>query len=122
MEAWKEEVRQTEAAFASMALEKGIATAFLYYAADDAVLNRNDSLIIGIENIQKRFDTTPAPAGELSWSPDFIEVSESGDLAYTYGQYEYKLLDSAGTEVIHTGIFHTVWQRQADGSWKYVWD
>ena len=25
-------------------------------------------------------------------------------------------------EVEYKGIFHTVWKRQSDNSWKYVWD
>jgi ketosteroid isomerase-like protein len=30
--------------------------------------------------------------------------------------------DSVGNKKDFKGIFHTVWKKQKDGSWKYVWD
>ena len=122
LETWKEEVRLTELNFSEMAVKEGIAPAFLHFAAEDAVLNRNDSLIIGIDNIRARFNELPAVQGQLTWAPDFIDVAQSGDLAYTYGKYQYAAVDSTGNEIISNGVFHTVWKRQTDGSWKYVWD
>jgi ketosteroid isomerase-like protein len=122
METWKEEVRITEKKFSDMAVEKGIVPAFLEFAADDAVINRNDSLIIGIDNIRARFEAMPATSGQLTWTPDFIDVAKSGDLAYTYGKYYFTTVDSVGNEITRTGVFHTVWKRQTDSSWKYVWD
>jgi ketosteroid isomerase-like protein len=56
----------------------------------------------------------------LTWSPDFIDVSASGDMAYTYGKYNYTTTDSLGNVSEIEGIFHTVWKRQADGNWKFV--
>jgi ketosteroid isomerase-like protein len=122
LKTWKEEVMMTEKRFSDMSIEKGIKPAFLEFAAENAVINRNDTLIIGIEKIRQRFEALPAVQGQLSWSPEFVHVSRSGDLAYTYGYYTFLMKDSAGSEVSRKGVFHTVWQRQADGSWKYVWD
>ena len=59
---------------------------------------------------------------KLIWKPDFVDVSASGDLAYTYGAYTYSYKDSTGAIVEQGGIFHTVWKRQADGGWRFVWD
>ena len=122
LETWKEEIRMTEKRFSEMSVEKGIMPAFLEFAAENAVINRNDTLFIGIEKIRQRFEALPAIQGQLSWSPEFVHVSQSGDLAYTYGYYTYLMTDSVGSEISRKGVFHTVWQRQADGSWKYVWD
>jgi len=58
----------------------------------------------------------------LVWEPDFVDVSASGDLAYTYGKFIYTLTDSLGKDQVMEGIFHTVWKRQTDGTWKFVWD
>jgi ketosteroid isomerase-like protein len=58
----------------------------------------------------------------VKWSPDFIDVSKEGDMAYTYGKYVWQSPDSTGKMNVSNGIFHTVWKRQVDGSWKYVWD
>lgn len=121
---WKQEVRETEWAFSRLSEKEGIATAFLTYAAEDAVLMRNNSLVKGYDAIKVRFEANPADPTEvtLTWNPDFVEVSNSGDLAYTYGTYTLVSRDSLGAETTNTGIFHTVWKRQKDGSWKFVWD
>jgi ketosteroid isomerase-like protein len=43
-------------------------------------------------------------------------------MAYTYGKYTWRSKDTANQNASFSGIFHTVWKRQADGTWKYVWD
>ncbi|MEI9943504.1 MAG: DUF4440 domain-containing protein [Chitinophagaceae bacterium] len=58
----------------------------------------------------------------MTWTPDFIEVSENGDLGYTFGKYTWSTKDSAGQAQEYKGVFHTVWKKQEDGQWKYVWD
>jgi len=123
-EQWKQEIIDTERNFAALAAEEGIPVAFTTYAADDVVLMRNNQLIIGRENLQKSFANSPAksPNITLTWTPEFVDVSSSGDLGYTYGKYIYTVIDSMGVAQRDTGIFHTVWKRQADGNWRFVWD
>jgi len=124
VEQWKNEIIQTEKDFADMASSNGIAQAFLFYAAEDAVLERNDVLIKGKQSIADKLKKNNSNSMEvtLSWKPDFVDVSNSGDLGYTYGKYQYVSIDSLGNKQESEGIFHTVWKRQKDGSWKYVWD
>ena len=122
MNEWKAEIEQAERAFANLCKENGMAVAFVAFADQDAVLMRNNTLIIGREAIRSRFDAMGSIEGLLEWSPEFIEVSNAGDLAYTYGTYTYSFPDSLGNEIKDKGVFHTVWKRQPDGSWKYVWD
>lgn len=122
-EKWKKEIADTEKAFATMAQEKGLSFAFLHFAAEDAVLNRNDSLLMGKTAIANWFEQQPmTPGATLTWSPDYIDVSSSGDLGYTYGRYLFGMTGPDGQKVQRRGVFHTVWKRQTDGSWKYVWD
>ena len=52
IEQWKNEILETEKEFAEMAQNEGISEAFLTYAADNAVLMRNNSLVIGKKTIQ----------------------------------------------------------------------
>jgi len=124
VEKWKQEIMEAEKDFALMVDEEGISRAFLTYAAEDAVLMRNNKLVIGKKNLSMLFENQASkPKDEkLSWKPDFVDVSASGDLAYTYGQFTYSYTDSTGTTVENHGVFHTVWKRQADGSWRFVWD
>ncbi|RIA09457.1 ketosteroid isomerase-like protein [Flavobacteriaceae bacterium MAR_2010_72] len=119
-EQWKEELLEAETQFAALVKEKGLHEAFVAFADENAVLMRNNTLIIGKKAIDERYRNMNSKT--LTWTPDFIDVSKSGDLGYTYGTYQFKYTDSTGTDRIDTGIFHSVWKRQDDGSWKYVWD
>lgn len=124
IENWKQEIVNTEKEFAEMAKTEGIPKAFLAYAAEEAVLMRNNTLISGKDAIKYSFGNPDPGHGrvELAWKPDFVDVSRSGDLGYTYGKYTYSVIDSTGAIKLDSGIFHTVWKRQANGEWKFVWD
>lgn len=119
----KKEVFNTEKDFEKMAEEKGIEEAFYFYADEDAVILReNDTLIYGRSNIKSYYSKDNYKNMTVHWTPSFIDVSDCGSLAYTYGKYilTFKENDSVGNEI--KGVFHTVWKRQKDNSWKYVWD
>jgi ketosteroid isomerase-like protein len=66
------------------------------FAADSAVLMRNNKLINGNKAIDEHYKGVNTK--NLTWTADFIEVSNSGDLAYTYGTYQYKFQDSLGKD------------------------
>ena len=118
----EKEIEETESKFAEMAGEKGIPAAFIHFADDNAVILRNNRIIRGKDSIGIWFSKQSYSNVSLKWKPDYIEVSGSGDLAYTYGKYTYSSIDSTGKAVYSDGIFHTVWKKQPDGSWRYVWD
>jgi len=122
-EALKGEISEAEKAFEKMAAEKGVPEAFYFFADDNAVIKReNDTLIIGKENIKAYYEIRRNANATVNWSPDFIEVSDDGTLGYTYGKYSWKIQGDSGKVTEYKGIFHTVWKRQSDNSWKYVWD
>lgn len=116
----REEVIRTEHDFAVMADEAGVAEAFYHYAADSAVILRGGKLIKGREAIRDYYQHNLKPGTKLLWAPDYANVS--GSLGYTYGRYTHQVPDSAGSIIESHGYFHTVWKRQADGSWRFVWD
>jgi len=122
VEKWKNEIIETEKSFSALAQEEGMAKAFLTYAAEDAVLMRNNALIIGKEALSESFQSAGTENGTLAWTPEFVDVAASGDLGYTYGNFIYTSTDSLGNEHVAEGVFHTVWKRQSDGTWKFVWD
>ena len=122
-EKWKKEILETEKEFALMSRTKGIPAAFMAFADDSAVLLRNNSLYIGKDALREYYSHSSNDTNvDLAWKPQFIDVSESGDMAYTYGYYTYSFLDSTQNKVETKGVFHTIWKRQSDGSWKFVWD
>ncbi|MGH2667299.1 YybH family protein [Flavobacterium sp.] len=119
----KAEVFKAEDDFKNLAQTKGIAEAFYVFADSNAVIKlENDSLLKGKENIRNHFSQPRFGKATVTWKPDFIEVSNDGTLAYTYGQYVWTTKDSLGNKKDFKGIFHTVWKKQKDNSWKYVWD
>ena len=122
LKTFKQEVIETEKAFCQMAAEEGIYAAFLEYADERAVLLRGDQLVEGKEAIRQFMTLNNIPGAKLEWAPDFVDVSACGDMAYTYGRFTFSLVDSTGQEMKQSGIFHTVWKRQEDGTWRFVWD
>jgi ketosteroid isomerase-like protein len=118
------EITKAENDFSVMAAEKGIEAAFVHFAAPDAIIKRgNDSLIFGISGIANFYAKDVFKKAQLKWSPDFTDASESGDMGYTYGKYTWQLKDDQGKIIQEAnGIFHSVWKKQKDGSWKFVWD
>jgi ketosteroid isomerase-like protein len=118
-----EEIETAEKDFQKMSAEKGIMQAFWFYADSNAVIKRdNDSLIHGKDAIRNYYSAPHYAQASATWAPDFTDASEQGDMGYTYGKYTWQSKDSTGKMNEYKGIFHTVWKRQADGSWKYVWD
>lgn len=119
----KDEIIKAEKSFQQMTAQKGIAEAFYFYADDNAVIKReSDTLIVGKENIRTYYQQKQLKNVKVNWKPDFVEVSQSGDMAYTYGQYIWEFINQDGSTKQIKGLFHTVWKKQKDGSWKYVWD
>ena len=119
----RQEIAKAEKDFEKMAAEKGIAEAFFWFADSSATIKTgNDSLIHGKEGIRNFFEANRFKTASVKWSPDFIDAASSGDLGYTYGQYIWQSKDSTGKVNEAKGIFHTVWKKQKDGNWKFVWD
>jgi len=124
IEKWKNEIVAAEKAFSKMAGEEGVPKAFLTFAAEDAVLLRNNAIIKGKVSIKENFlkQSGVWDNAQLTWNPTFVDVATSGDLGYTYGSFVFTARDSIGNLVSSEGIFHTVWKRQPDGTWRFVWD
>ncbi|HAO05738.1 MAG: hypothetical protein JST57_13190 [Bacteroidetes bacterium] len=118
----KESVKKTEKEFEKMASEKSIMEAFLYFADDNAVVNRNDSLYKGKNAIRKYFESKSSIKADLKWAADFVDISDDGTLGYSYGKYQMTIHPNDTTKTVYQGIYNTIWKKQKDGSWKYVWD
>ncbi len=121
-EKWKAEIVAVEKAFNDMAQKEGLVKAFEYYAAEDGAIRRGKKVVKGKGAIAAWYKEDVKPNETLSWVPTFVDVSASGDMAYTYGDYIFSYPDTAGVMKENRGIFHTVWKRQTDGTWGFVWD
>ena len=111
---------QTDRDFSAMSVNEGMFKAFLFYIAEDGVILRNNSFPAkGKENLSTRFSGKTDTTFILSWEPLFEKISESGDLGYTYGIHTNT---DKMTGEITRGTYITIWQKQEDGSWKFVLD
>lgn len=119
---WKAEIIQVEQDFNDLAQKIGLADAFYKYAASSGVIRKSGKLIEGKVAIQAWIKNDVRPNETLTWKPTFVDVSQSGDLAYTYGDATFTFIDSTGNKVEKTSVYHTVWKRQEDDTWKFVWD
>ena len=105
-----------ETAFAKMATEKGTRAAFLAYLADEGVIFEP-----GPANGKKTWEKRASSESLLTWEPNFVAVSRSGDFGYTIGPWEFKQ-DRKDTEPKAFGQFLSIWKKQKDGAWKVVLD
>jgi len=111
---------QTDRDFSAMSVKEGMFKAFLFYVADDGVVLRDNSYPQkGKAAMEERFAGKSDTSFILSWEPLFEKISESGDIGYTYGVHSST---ENATGEVSKGTYVTIWQKQIDGSWKYVLD
>ena len=109
------DVKKTETAFAQAFADRDAAK-FFSFVADDAVFIGGRRTQQGkaqvIEVWSKYLATKTAP---FKWHPETVVANASGTLAVSSGP----VFDDSGAQ---TGSFSSVWQKQADGSWKVIFD
>jgi ketosteroid isomerase-like protein len=117
-----ETLKQLEAEFMKAAAEKG-SQGYMSYYADDAVELPNGAPILpGKENIAKTMGFLDNKDNHLTWTPVGADISASGDLGYTYGNYEFRARDKDGKPTVDHGKYTSIWKKQKDGKWKVVLD
>jgi hypothetical protein len=101
---------EAERAFAAMAQTQGQNTAFRAYAAPEAVMFTPQP-VPAHDFLKGRPDPPPG----LMWWPSHSYVSCDGRVAVNTGPW----LSGGGRK---HGYFMTVWVKQPDGSWRWVYD
>jgi ketosteroid isomerase-like protein len=111
----KEQVRQTEIAFAKTMADRN-AAGFASFLASETVFMSGGRATRGAKEVVERWKGFFAGAqAPFSWAPEFVEVLDSGTLAMSSGPVR----DSSGKR---TGTFNSVWRRESDGKWKIILD
>jgi ketosteroid isomerase-like protein len=118
----KQEIMNAEKEFMALADKSGLAVAFSTFADTGAVVKQDKKLIKGVDSIKVFYENNSPESAKLQWTATFVDVAASCDLGYTYGTYTYSAKDPMGNPIESNGYFHTVWKKQADGKWKFVWD
>ncbi|MFZ0456680.1 MAG: hypothetical protein WCE54_05575 [Ignavibacteriaceae bacterium] len=116
----KEELIKTDKEFSEKSVKEGIAAAFTAYADEDVILMRDKQFpISGIKELKEYYSKVKNGNAKLEWSPVKAEISKSGELGYTFGNWIYSTKDSKDTVF---GNYVTIWKKQINGSWKFVLD
>jgi ketosteroid isomerase-like protein len=111
---------KTDRAFSKMSELKGMHAAFIEYIADEGVLLRNNSYPLkGKESLIDLYAGSDDSSFTLVWEPLYEQISSAGDIGYTYGIYNNT---EHGSRVVSRGTYVTIWQKEEDGSWKFVLD
>jgi ketosteroid isomerase-like protein len=109
------QVREAERAFARSMATRDF-QAFGELVADEALffggrgVQRGKAAVLA--GWKPFFDGPNAP---FSWEPETVEVLESGTLGLSSGPVK----DPSGKQ---TGVFNSIWRREASGRWKVVFD
>lgn len=101
---------KAELAFSRAARERGQWTAFRMFAAPGALLHGRN----GPFPIEPWLATQTDPPEAIQWEARAVAMSCDGALAVSQGRYR----DPDGK----VGNFVTVWERQPDGDYRYVFD
>lgn len=113
------EVMEADRIFAREVAANGLEAWVSAFAQDGAMLPASGPVLVGHEAVREAMASAfQIPGFSLAWEPLGGEVSHSGDLAYTFGNYEHKV----DSEVVTRGRYVTVWRRQENGQWRVVAD
>jgi ketosteroid isomerase-like protein len=103
-----------ERAFAARSGEVGWVVAFRENIAPDGEITQPGAVYA---NGPRSLAETPDDGNRtLFWWPAFAGISRSGDFGFTTGPVSF---DEAHTP---RGHYFTVWRRQPDGGWKWIYD
>jgi ketosteroid isomerase-like protein len=112
------EVMEADRAFARAVAREGLEAWVAAFSKDGSMIPASGPVTSGHEAIRATMEPAfETPGFTIEWEPLGGEVATSGDLAYTYGDYE-----SGIPGALTRGRYVTVWRRSSDGEWKVVAD
>jgi ketosteroid isomerase-like protein len=108
--------------FADLSDRMGVGLAFSSTIAPQGIVFVGTSqMVIGPEGA-KQYYAAHGEGSSLTWRPVHAWVATSKDLGFTVGEYVATGRGPSGAAVQRFGKYLTVWQRQRDGTWKFVAD
>ncbi|MGP8260465.1 MAG: YybH family protein [Acidobacteriaceae bacterium] len=111
-------VKNADAQVLKAATAHDLTTLLTFYADDAVSLPANEELLTNRSEMQKSWAERLTPGVSVSWTPMYVDVAKSGDLAYILGSYTMTTKVAKGKPLTDTGKYLAVWKKQADGTWK----
>ncbi|MDQ3282283.1 MAG: alpha/beta fold hydrolase [Acidobacteriota bacterium] len=110
-----DDVRRAETAFAKAFADRDKAK-FFAFVADDATFLSPAGTLRGKAAVVERWSRFfEGPVAPFSWGPDRVSVTTDGTIGLSSGPV-------FAPDGSHAGTFSSTWRRQADGSWKIIFD
>jgi len=110
-----DDVRAAEVAFARTMADRDF-EAFLTFVAADAVFFAGNRPLRGRDAIGEAWRPFfEGPEAPFSWTPDVVQVLESGGVAFSSGPV-------TGASGEAAGRFNSVWRQEPDGTWRVIFD
>lgn len=117
----EEAIRGQVARWLQLIASKDAAAIAQLYTEDGAVMPPNATIGEGRGAIEQTWTgMMQTPGFELTFTPEQIALSSSGDMALDRGTYRLKVSPD-GTEQVDTGKYVVVW-RKVGGEWKAAAD
>jgi ketosteroid isomerase-like protein len=114
-------VLAADAAWLKVYAAKDLDKAVAFCDDEGSMLAANSPIATGKAAIARAIASDFAN-NDLVWHPNKAGVARSGELGYTSGTYGVRFKDAAGKMVLDKGKYLTVWKKEADGSWKVLFD
>jgi uncharacterized protein (TIGR02246 family) len=109
--------------WSSVAGTKNLEKTLSYWADDAVLISAGQPALNGKQAIRKMVEESfKTPGFRISWEPQSVEISETGDMAYLIEKSNITFNDSTGHPVTMSNTGVTIWRKQEDGSWKNVVD
>jgi uncharacterized protein (TIGR02246 family) len=122
-EADLQSIRELERKAREAAEAKDLDRYISFYAADAVLFWPGAPMITGRAAIREFMQGfLSMPAFSLSFETVKVEVSQAGDLAYSYGTNKVTLAGPDGKRMKDRGKYLTVYGKQPDGTWMVVAD
>lgn len=123
----EKELMDVDRAFSKLSIEKGYLEAFYSNIADDGInVSSSGGAPANKETYRKRIEAlkkqTNPPQVKLVWEPCLVYVAVSNDLGFTSGKYTSTVIDPSGQQNVQRGYYLSIWKRQPDGTWKFIFD
>ncbi len=111
----------TDAAWMKVYHAKDLAKSVAFCDELASMLVPNAPIATGKDAIAKAIESD-FKNDDIAWHVKKVGVAKSGDLGYTSGTTEMTFKDASGNTKSDKGKYLTVWKKQADGTWKVLFD
>lgn len=113
----EEQMKQADLAMSDLATKIGFHQALLAYAEDSVIIPRQGHMpMMSKVEVKQNWEDKPL-LKELTWYPVKATVAKSGDMGFTFGFATFK-----GDDTTTYTNYCTIWHKQPDGKWKFVYD